>query len=249
MSENEELARMWKEAIVAYFKTVSHNFPRNTEEDHENLCQEIQLRCRHSNPGPPKYEAGVLTIHKKSSFLPIFLHISFLTFSFLSAFISFFSSAVLPLLLSSFPCLFPLYFRSLSPLSSLLPLLVRLSDPHYRSCPLSCLWSLVRINQLHLCEEVATTLLLNLMLFSSSCRLRAYDCYNITNSRKPTILGINCPPVSFVLSPVRIPLALAAFCVCLPGHQCSERVESEPWNSVWIIEWSLPYIQVYLWFI
>jgi hypothetical protein len=33
----EKSERMWKEAVVAYFKTLSQCFPRRTVENHENL--------------------------------------------------------------------------------------------------------------------------------------------------------------------------------------------------------------------
>jgi hypothetical protein len=33
---NDGLERMWKEAVVAYFKVLSRHLPGGTEESHEN---------------------------------------------------------------------------------------------------------------------------------------------------------------------------------------------------------------------
>jgi hypothetical protein len=38
---NNEFERMWKEAVVIYFKTPSQNVPWGTEYDHENLKSEL----------------------------------------------------------------------------------------------------------------------------------------------------------------------------------------------------------------
>lgn len=38
---NDELERMWKKAVIAYFKVVSQNLSKETEENHKNS----QERC------------------------------------------------------------------------------------------------------------------------------------------------------------------------------------------------------------
>jgi hypothetical protein len=43
------------------FKLLSWHSPRRTEENHENLNQDIQSPGRDMNPGPSEYEAVVLT--------------------------------------------------------------------------------------------------------------------------------------------------------------------------------------------
>jgi hypothetical protein len=43
------------------FKALSWHLPGGTEENHENLRQGIWSPGRDMNPGPPEYEAGVLT--------------------------------------------------------------------------------------------------------------------------------------------------------------------------------------------
>jgi hypothetical protein len=47
----DEMKMSWMAAII----------PGGTEENHENLSQNSQSPGRDLNPGPPKYEAGVLT--------------------------------------------------------------------------------------------------------------------------------------------------------------------------------------------
>jgi hypothetical protein len=46
-----------KEAVVAYFKALSRHLAGGTEEDHENLSEDLRSPGRDLNPGPPKYEA------------------------------------------------------------------------------------------------------------------------------------------------------------------------------------------------
>jgi hypothetical protein len=58
---NDELERMWKEAPVAKFKMLSQHLLGGTEENHENLNQDSQSPGRDLNPGPPEYEAEMLT--------------------------------------------------------------------------------------------------------------------------------------------------------------------------------------------
>jgi hypothetical protein len=38
---NNELEKIWKEAVTAYFKVLSQHLPEDTEENHETLSQEI----------------------------------------------------------------------------------------------------------------------------------------------------------------------------------------------------------------
>jgi hypothetical protein len=41
---SEELRRMWKETVMAYFKVLPQQFCRVTEESHENLSQDTSLQ-------------------------------------------------------------------------------------------------------------------------------------------------------------------------------------------------------------
>jgi surfactin synthase thioesterase subunit len=59
---NDELERMWKEAVMAEFKVLSWNLPGRTEENHEKTSVRITSLVRYLNHGPSEYEAGVLTI-------------------------------------------------------------------------------------------------------------------------------------------------------------------------------------------
>jgi hypothetical protein len=47
-------------AVVAYFKVLSRESSGGTEENQENLSQNSLFLDRDLNPGPPKYETGVL---------------------------------------------------------------------------------------------------------------------------------------------------------------------------------------------
>jgi hypothetical protein len=64
---NDELKRVWKDAVVAYFKVLTQNLPGWTERNHENQCQDIRSPGRDLNPGPAEYEAGVLTTRSRCS--------------------------------------------------------------------------------------------------------------------------------------------------------------------------------------
>jgi hypothetical protein len=57
---NNELERMWQEAVVARFK-ISRNFTGVAEENRKNSVRIVGLRVRDLNPGRPEYEAGVLS--------------------------------------------------------------------------------------------------------------------------------------------------------------------------------------------
>jgi hypothetical protein len=59
--KDNELERMWKEAVVAFLKVLSRHLPGGTEENDENLSQNCRSPGRDLSPGPPEYEAGVLT--------------------------------------------------------------------------------------------------------------------------------------------------------------------------------------------
>jgi hypothetical protein len=58
---NDELERIWKEAVAAYFKTLLRQLSGGTEENHVNQSQESRSTGQDLNPGPPEYEAGALT--------------------------------------------------------------------------------------------------------------------------------------------------------------------------------------------
>jgi hypothetical protein len=64
---NDELERMWKEAVVAKFKVLLfRHFPGGTEKN-QNVSQHSLSPGRNLNPGPPEYEAGVLTTRPRRS--------------------------------------------------------------------------------------------------------------------------------------------------------------------------------------
>jgi hypothetical protein len=46
---------------------LTWHFPGDTEENHKNLSQNTQSPGRHFSPGPPKYEAEVLTTRSNHS--------------------------------------------------------------------------------------------------------------------------------------------------------------------------------------
>jgi hypothetical protein len=71
MKVSNELERMWKEAVVA-FKVLSRQLPGETERNHETPVRIVGLRDEICNPGPPEYEAGVLTTRpRRSVVLPV----------------------------------------------------------------------------------------------------------------------------------------------------------------------------------
>jgi hypothetical protein len=51
---------MWKKAVVAYFKVLCRHLFEGTE-GNENFCQYNRSPGWDLNPGPPEYEAGMLT--------------------------------------------------------------------------------------------------------------------------------------------------------------------------------------------
>jgi hypothetical protein len=38
---NNELERMWQEAVIAHFKVLSQNLPQETEENHKNTVRKV----------------------------------------------------------------------------------------------------------------------------------------------------------------------------------------------------------------
>jgi hypothetical protein len=48
-------------------KALSRNLPGGTEENHEKISQDIRSPGSDLNPGPPEYEAGVLTTRPRRS--------------------------------------------------------------------------------------------------------------------------------------------------------------------------------------
>jgi hypothetical protein len=63
---NKELERKWKEAVVAQLTVLSRHLSGGTEENHEKP-HNSRSPGRDSNPGPPEYEAGVLTTRSRLS--------------------------------------------------------------------------------------------------------------------------------------------------------------------------------------
>jgi hypothetical protein len=55
-----EMERIRKEELMAWFKVLSWYLPRETKEKHEKP-QDSWSPCQDLNPGPPEYKAGVLT--------------------------------------------------------------------------------------------------------------------------------------------------------------------------------------------
>jgi hypothetical protein len=58
---NEDFESMRNEAVVASFKALSRHLSGGTEENYEYISQDNWSPYQALNPGPPKYEAGVLT--------------------------------------------------------------------------------------------------------------------------------------------------------------------------------------------
>jgi hypothetical protein len=56
---NDELERIWKEAVVAWFKLLSLHLPGGTEEHNANSCHDSRSPGRDLNLRSPEYEAGV----------------------------------------------------------------------------------------------------------------------------------------------------------------------------------------------
>jgi hypothetical protein len=58
---NNELERIWEEAVMTQLKVLSRRLPGGTKEIHENLSQDSLSPGRDLKLGPPDEEAGVLT--------------------------------------------------------------------------------------------------------------------------------------------------------------------------------------------
>jgi len=58
---NDELTRMWREAVMAYFKELSQHLLWKIEENHEKPVWNSHSPGWELNPGSPFYEAGELT--------------------------------------------------------------------------------------------------------------------------------------------------------------------------------------------
>jgi hypothetical protein len=71
---NDELERMWKDAIVAELKVL--HFPGGTEENYHYLNQDSRSLDRDLNPGPSEFETGYVN-HSTTTFgFSDFLNIS-----------------------------------------------------------------------------------------------------------------------------------------------------------------------------
>jgi hypothetical protein len=64
---NDELKRIWNEAVVAQFKVKSQHLPGGTEKTHKNFIYDNPSPGRDLNPGPSEYEAGVFTNQPRRS--------------------------------------------------------------------------------------------------------------------------------------------------------------------------------------
>jgi hypothetical protein len=65
---NNELERVWKEAIVTYFKILPRHLTGGTEENHgKPQSQDIRSPDCDLNPGPPEYESGVITTQHRQT--------------------------------------------------------------------------------------------------------------------------------------------------------------------------------------
>jgi hypothetical protein len=62
-----ELERIWKEAVVTYFKVLSRRLPGWAEENHKILIQDNRPSDRDLNPRPPEYKAGLLLTRPRHS--------------------------------------------------------------------------------------------------------------------------------------------------------------------------------------
>jgi hypothetical protein len=72
---------MWKEEAVVWYKMLSWYVSLETEKDHE-IHQDRRSSCRDAKPGPPQYEAGVLSTRtqctvKSTFFSNIFFSIAY----------------------------------------------------------------------------------------------------------------------------------------------------------------------------
>jgi hypothetical protein len=69
---NDELGRVWKEAIMGYLKYFPGNFLEGLRKITRNLGQYIRYRVRDSNQTLPEYESRGLVLRQSLSVLWIF---------------------------------------------------------------------------------------------------------------------------------------------------------------------------------
>jgi hypothetical protein len=58
---NNELDRVWKEAVMALFEVLSWHLPEGLRKTTKDLGQNSWSPGRDLNPGPPEYKGGVFT--------------------------------------------------------------------------------------------------------------------------------------------------------------------------------------------
>jgi hypothetical protein len=58
---DKEFKGIWKKAVMAYLKVLSWHLLEGLRKNHKNVSQDSWSPGRDLNPGPSKYEAGVLT--------------------------------------------------------------------------------------------------------------------------------------------------------------------------------------------
>jgi len=59
---NDELERMWKYAIVTYFKALFHYF--HGRKATKNLLQDSRFTVGDTNSGPPENEEGIKPLYR-----------------------------------------------------------------------------------------------------------------------------------------------------------------------------------------
>jgi hypothetical protein len=64
---NKKLERIWKEAVVAWFKVLSLNSPEELRNTMKNVSQNRRYMGRDLKFGPPEYETGALTNRPRST--------------------------------------------------------------------------------------------------------------------------------------------------------------------------------------
>jgi hypothetical protein len=57
---NDEWLKIWNEAVVTYLKLLTQHLTPETKENHKSQSRYSWCSGRDSNPGSPKYRAGVL---------------------------------------------------------------------------------------------------------------------------------------------------------------------------------------------
>jgi hypothetical protein len=64
---NDEWQRTWMEQVVIYFRVVSRYWPRETEENYENLSQDSRFPGRDSNPASLQRTSRTLSLEETCS--------------------------------------------------------------------------------------------------------------------------------------------------------------------------------------